>query len=131
MNEISEKIKEYNENDLLNESMIESPLEMLVNKRKRKRGQNKNRKIVLEKEAIQLCPRISVGNQCEYDHSCKFIHSIEDYLSQKPHDIGDVCYVFNTRGRCNSGWKCRWLSGHVLKPTSDVKTWSLVVDHNV
>lgn len=64
-------------------------------------------------------------------YSCKFIHSIEDYLNQKPQDIGDICSVFNYRGWCRSGWKCRWLSGHLIKPTSDVKTWSLIADHNV
>ncbi|KAG5438563.1 hypothetical protein PCANB_002667 [Pneumocystis canis] len=103
-------------------------LEKPVKKYKKQRGQNKNRKIIFEKEMMQLCPRISLNKECEHGDTCIFIHSIENYLNQKPKDIGDNCYVFNVRGWCPSGWKCRWLNGHVLKPTTDIKTWSLIVD---
>ncbi|KAG4305337.1 hypothetical protein PORY_001507 [Pneumocystis oryctolagi] len=128
MNESANENRKYSENSVPDEDLCNSSLEVPVKKRKRQRGQNKNRKIILEKESNQLCPYISIDEKCKYGECCKFTHSIEDYLNQKPDDIGDVCSVFNAKGRCVSGWRCRWLSGHVSKSSVDTKAWHLVID---
>ncbi|KTW27488.1 tRNA dihydrouridine synthase DUS3 [Pneumocystis jirovecii RU7] len=130
IDELIDKNKEFSENNVSDMNDFSNSLEAPIKKRKKQRGQNKNRKIVLEKEIDQLCPYISADKQCQYGEDCKFSHSIEDYLSRKPDDIGKVCSVFDAKGWCASGWRCRWLNGHVLKPSLDTKTWRLIVDDN-
>ncbi|KAG5519392.1 hypothetical protein PMAC_002019 [Pneumocystis sp. 'macacae'] len=130
MNESIDEYEELFKNGSSFVNTFSNSSDVSSKKRKRQRGQNKNRKIVLKKEIDQLCSYISSGKQCKYGDDCKFIHSIEDYLSRKPNDIGELCSVFDAKGWCASGWRCRWLAGHVLKPSLDIKTWRLIVDDN-
>ncbi|BFZ65189.1 tRNA-dihydrouridine synthase 3 [Saitoella coloradoensis] len=98
--------------------------------KKRKRGQNKNRKFNNPGESgIKLCSNTALNKPCPFGTSCKFTHSIPTYLASKPPDISSTCPVFTSTGRCDAGWKCRFLSGHVEKPVEDdSSTWKLVVD---
>lgn len=38
---------------------------------------------------------------CFYGEKCKFLHDVADYMSTKPADLGDTCYIYDTFGRCN------------------------------
>ncbi|GAO47662.1 FMN-linked oxidoreductase [Saitoella complicata NRRL Y-17804] len=98
--------------------------------KKRKRGQNKNRKFNNPGESgIKLCGNTALNKPCPFGASCKFTHSIPTYLASKPPDISPTCPVFASTGRCDAGWKCRFLSGHVEKVVEDdMSTWKLVVD---
>jgi len=66
------------------------------------------------------------------DLSCKFLHSLKEYLETKMEDIGDKCPVFEALGKCRDGWGCRWLGGHIRKAEDGEKGgldgWVLVVD---
>lgn len=73
---------------------------------------NKNRgpTFKVDRES-QLCPKL-VDRQtdadpvCDYE-KCKFTHDIEQYLEQKLPNLGEECYVFNTKGYCPRGLSCR------------------------
>lgn len=43
---------------------------------------------------------------------CGFTHVLRDYLKSKKEDIDGVCPVWEQRGWCASGWRCRWLRSH-------------------
>lgn len=43
---------------------------------------------------------------------CAFSHTLRDYLAEKREDIDSVCPVWEARGWCASGWRCRWLKSH-------------------
>ncbi|XP_073438058.1 tRNA-dihydrouridine(47) synthase [NAD(P)(+)]-like isoform X1 [Dendrobates tinctorius] len=84
--------------------------------KKRARGQNRRRHgkyYELEQERlcqsiVQECPR-----KCFFGDKCKFLHSIEKYMSGKPEDIGPKCYLYETFGRCTYGVTCRFAKSHL------------------
>lgn len=43
---------------------------------------------------------------------CAFAHNLRDYIAGKREDIDAVCPVWEVRGWCASGWRCRWLKSH-------------------
>lgn len=77
-------------------------------------GQNKNRgpTVIREKEKI-LCPKLAnvaifeEVPSCDGEN-CQFLHDINAYLSSKPEDISDDCYMFQTHGYCPRGVTCRY-----------------------
>ena len=56
-------------------------------------------------------------------------------MKQKDEDIGDVCPVFEAIGKCDDGFRCRWLGSHLIKSESEiagnVDGWTLLVDEEV
>lgn len=97
-------------------------------KKKKERGQNKGRKFTNSRDEVRLCPQTAVGKACEKESDdCRFEHELSVYMAKKPADIAEVCHVFQRTGRCNAGFRCRWLTGHVTKPdVNDPRTWSLL-----
>lgn len=59
------------------------------------------------------------NRECPFGDKCHFLHNISDYLSSKPADIGDNCYLFDTFGKCTYGLSCRFAKAHT---TPDFKT---------
>lgn len=83
------------------------------------RGQNKSRpKTFQYDKESKPCPSIvNVESEtekkiCEYKN-CKYIHDPGNFLKSKPCDIGELCHIFDIRGRCPRGIACRFGSSHI------------------
>lgn len=91
-------------------------------KRRKSKGQNKNRQFGSSKEELTLCqtrarrPEFS-PEPCRYGDDCKFEHDLRKYLRDwKRQDLstfGGVCPIWSKKGYCDSGWKCRFVSSHM------------------
>lgn len=62
--------------------------------------------------SIILCPNISASQPCPFQDNCKYSHNVEEYLTQKPQDLGNICPNISACGYCIYGIKCRFYSGH-------------------
>ncbi|KAK5051499.1 hypothetical protein LTR84_003151 [Exophiala bonariae] len=89
-------------------------------RRQKQTGQNKARDYGSSRDAVGLCssrkhaPEFSPG-ACGFGDKCKFAHDLRDYLKQKREDIttfNGICPVWETKGRCPVGWKCRFVGSH-------------------
>lgn len=88
--------------------------------KKKNRGQNKARKYGKWSEEVQLCASRSVfpefsPRECKFGDKCRFEHNLRKYLQQKREDLttlGGVCPIWELRGTCNVGWKCRFVKSH-------------------
>lgn len=45
-------------------------------------------------------------------------------------DASTTCPVYNVRGECNHGFKCRFLGSHVRKDNSESGQWQVMIDHD-
>ena len=89
--------------------------------RGKSRGQNKNRKFDTVSDEIELCPTRHYApelspQECSFGDRCKFEHDLRKYLSQHKSaslaTFDGVCPVWNSSGRCEAGWKCRFVESH-------------------
>ncbi|KAG7324671.1 hypothetical protein KOW79_012687 [Hemibagrus wyckioides] len=83
---------------------------------KKRRGQNKSRPHLKPHsyEERRLCPSVIPGSErkCFYGEKCIFIHDVADYMSTKPADLGDSCFLYDTFGRCPYAVTCRFAKAH-------------------
>ena len=94
------------------------------NKKQKSKGQNHSRDYGLAKDQVGLCgsransPEFSPG-KCEFGNVCKFEHDLRKYLKDwKREDLqtfGGICPVWKSTGKCNDGWKCRFVGSHMLE----------------
>jgi tRNA-dihydrouridine synthase 3 len=56
---------------------------------------------------------------------CRFEHNLRSYLQHKSPDLDGVCAVYQSRGVCASGWRCKWLSTHTKEENGELL---LVID---
>lgn len=90
-------------------------------RREKNKGQNKARQFGSSRDEVGLCstrttaPELS-PEDCHFGDNCKFEHDLRKYLSlYKREDLktfDGVCPVWALRGRCNVGWKCRFVGSH-------------------
>lgn len=91
------------------------------NKKEKSRGQNTNRNFGMSKDQVGLCA--TRANSSEFSHSechfadkCKFEHDLRKYLKDwKRGDLetfDGVCPIWKTKGKCDVGWKCRFVGSH-------------------
>ncbi|XP_036433768.1 tRNA-dihydrouridine(47) synthase [NAD(P)(+)]-like [Colossoma macropomum] len=84
--------------------------------KKKMKGQNKSRPHMKPHsyDDRRLCPSLvqERDSKCFYGDKCKFIHDVADYMSTKPADLGDRCYLYDTFGKCVFGVTCRFASAH-------------------
>jgi len=92
-----------------------------------RRGGRGGRPVIVESEpaepgaAAEPEPETaSAGNP-----KCAFAHNLREYLHHKAKDIDGVCPLFEERGYCATGWKCRWLGSHTREVDGEL---FLVVD---
>ncbi|OJD11880.1 tRNA-dihydrouridine synthase 3 [Emergomyces pasteurianus Ep9510] len=107
-------------------------------KREKKGGQNVNRKFGRSQDEKQLCQTVAYysefsPNPCSWGKSCKFEHDIRKYLKEyKRADLdtfGGVCPVWEAKGRCPAGWKCRFVRSHMAeKETADGRKELVLVE---
>jgi tRNA-dihydrouridine synthase 3 len=101
-------------------------------------GQNTGRKFGKSKDEKALCstrvyhPEFS-PDECGFGDKCKYEHDLRTYL--KEYKRGDldtfngVCPVWEVRGTCPAGWKCRFVSSHMTeRETSDGKRELVLVE---
>ncbi|XP_028672949.1 tRNA-dihydrouridine(47) synthase [NAD(P)(+)]-like [Erpetoichthys calabaricus] len=100
------------------------------NQKKKLRGQNKSRPHVKPNcyDDKKLCPSVTQECQkkCFFGEKCKFLHDIPTYLSLKPADVGDHCYLFETFGKCQYGITCRFAKAHIGENFQNVFNEELV-----
>lgn len=91
------------------------------NKKKKEKGQNKERQFGQWFDAIRLCssransPEFSPKN-CNFGDRCKMCHDLRKYLRDgKRGDLETFegkCPVWEVNGKCHAGWKCRFAKSH-------------------
>ncbi|KAI1324813.1 hypothetical protein F5Y16DRAFT_380008 [Xylariaceae sp. FL0255] len=91
------------------------------NKKKQKGGQNHARTFGHFEDALRLCTSRILHNEfspkpCKFGDRCNMCHDLRRYLAEGRHPdvdtMGGKCHVFETYGRCPSGWKCRFVNSH-------------------
>ncbi|KAG2414867.1 hypothetical protein HFD88_006055 [Aspergillus terreus] len=93
-------------------------------KKPKTRGQNTNRTFGRYQDEKGLCPsrvfapEFSPG-ECRFGDKCRFEHDLRTYLKEhKREDLttfGGVCPVWDARGKCYAGWKCRFVGSHMTE----------------
>ena len=90
-------------------------------RREKNQGQNTNRKFGSSKDDVGLCStRVSTPEfspeDCKFGERCKFEHDLRKYLTDhKRQDVttfGGLCPVWDVKGTCSLGWKCRFVGSH-------------------
>lgn len=88
---------------------------------KKERGQNTDRSFGQFDDAIRLCNSRAYTSEfspreCRFGEGCKLSHDLRKYLTEgrRPdvEELGGKCPVFEAKGRCASGWKCRFVKSH-------------------
>lgn len=112
-------------------------------KRVRRRGQNKGRpRPAFIPYSEMLCPSCyhgdGGGSSCQFGEKCRYSHDVVKYMSTKPPDVGDECFLFKTYGKCPYGRACRFAGNHLTTnygnvvneslydPSSPVKTLNVI-----
>lgn len=90
----------------------------MFKKKKKLRGQNKSRPTYQRDSAKEFCMRVldnrdqNNSQKCAKE-GCKFLHNLEEYLKNKPKDIGSTCYNYIVSGKCLRGVTCRFATAHL------------------
>ncbi|XP_047461121.1 tRNA-dihydrouridine(47) synthase [NAD(P)(+)]-like isoform X2 [Mugil cephalus] len=95
---------------------------------KRLRGQNKSRPHTKPTtyDEKRLCLSVLQKRECPFGEKCHFHHNIADYLSSKPADIGESCYLYETFGKCMYGLSCRFAKAHTTPDFTTMEKADLV-----
>ncbi|KAL9068350.1 MAG: hypothetical protein Q9161_006273 [Pseudevernia consocians] len=91
-------------------------------KKEKSRGQNTSRNFGASRDEVGLCasransPEFSPG-ECRFGDNCKFEHDLRKYLKDwKREDLttfGGVCPIWQAKGKCDVGFKCRFVGSHM------------------
>ncbi|KAK3943679.1 hypothetical protein QBC46DRAFT_376784 [Diplogelasinospora grovesii] len=91
-------------------------------RKKQKGGQNKEREFGTFSDAIRLCNSVAWTPEfsprpCKQGERCNGLHDLRKYLKEgRRADLetfGGKCPVWETHGRCSSGWRCLFVSSHM------------------
>ncbi|XP_029920208.1 tRNA-dihydrouridine(47) synthase [NAD(P)(+)]-like isoform X2 [Myripristis murdjan] len=96
---------------------------------KRVRGQNKSRPHMKPTtyDDKQLCLSVIQENKkCFYGEKCKFFHDVAEYMANKPADVGERCYIYDTFGKCQYSLSCRFAKAHTSPDLKNVVNEELV-----
>lgn len=89
--------------------------------KKKQKGQNHNRSFGHFEDSLRLCNSRVLSNEfspkpCKFGERCNMCHDLRIYLAEgrRPdvEALGGKCPVFESYGRCPSGWKCRFVKSH-------------------
>lgn len=90
-------------------------------KKQKQKGQNTSRKFGSSHDKLQLCNTRAHSNEfspkpCSFGDKCRLEHDLRKYLREgRREDLTTFegqCPVYEARGFCNLGWKCRFHSSH-------------------
>ena len=91
-------------------------------KRDKSQGMNTKRNFGASKDEVGLCSSRSNSSEfspteCRFGDTCKFEHDLRKYLKDwKREDLttfGGVCPIWQMKGKCDAGWKCRFVGSHM------------------
>lgn len=89
--------------------------------KKTKGGQNHARQFGSSRDTIELCRSRAFVDEsapqvCRFGQGCKYTHDLRNYLeSGKREDLATfdgVCPIWQAKGKCNAGWRCRFAGSH-------------------
>lgn len=108
-------------------------------KKAKSKGQNFNRNFGSSKDEVGLCqsratyPEFSPAD-CRFGEKCKFEHDLRRYLNEwKREDLltlGGTCPIWKAKGKCDAGWKCRFVGSHMQERETDDGRKELVLIEN-
>ncbi|KAI9370085.1 tRNA-dihydrouridine(47) synthase [NAD(P)(+)] [Aspergillus egyptiacus] len=110
------------------------------NKRDKKKhsGQNTKRTFGKSQDAKGLCPSRVLKpefspDECKFGNNCRFEHDLRVYLKEHKREdlntLGGVCPVWDSKGKCFSGWKCRFVGSHMAeRDTADGRKELVLVE---
>lgn len=105
-------------------------------RRDKNQGQNKARKFGFSRDEVGLCSTRVRYNEfspatCSFGDKCKFEHDIRTYLEKhKREDLttfDGLCPIFEIKGRCPAGWKCRFVGSHSKEIERDEGSKELIL----
>ena len=88
---------------------------------KKTNGQNTKRTFGRWRDHFELCSSRAFSNeftpeQCQYGEKCRFEHDLRKYLAEGKREnlktFEGKCPVWEAKGVCNAGWKCRFIEAH-------------------
>ncbi|KAK5146352.1 tRNA-dihydrouridine synthase 3 [Rachicladosporium monterosium] len=80
-------------------------------KKKTQGGQNHNRQFGRSRDEIQLCmSRAKFGGKCKYEHDIR--KYLKDGKRADLDTFGSLCPVWEVKGTCSAGWRCRFAGSH-------------------
>ncbi|XP_044266285.1 tRNA-dihydrouridine(47) synthase [NAD(P)(+)]-like [Tribolium madens] len=114
------------------ETPLQKKTKLSKSEKKKLRGQNKSRgptfRCTQEMELCNTLINLNLGEEapkCERKN-CQFLHDINEYLRIKPKDIGEICYNYETFGKCGRGLACRFGSSHITQGRNKINSEKLV-----
>jgi len=105
-------------------------------KKEKKRGQNKSRQFGSWGDKIQLCRSRANRDEhspaeCPFGEKCRLAHDLRKYLNEGKQDdlatFDGKCPVWDIRGICPAGWKCRFVGSHSRELDREDGTKELVL----
>ncbi|KKK12780.1 hypothetical protein P175DRAFT_0430716 [Aspergillus ochraceoroseus IBT 24754] len=107
-------------------------------KKKKNTGQNTARTFGKSRDEKGLCPsrvltsEFSPG-ECKFADKCRYEHNLRTYLKEHKRDdlttLGGICPVWDVRGKCSAGWKCRFVGSHMAeRETADGRKELVLVE---
>ena len=93
-------------------------------RKEKSKGQNTSRDFGSSRDEKGLCQSRAnsaefSSQDCKFGDSCKFEHDLRKYLKDwKRSDLstfGGICPIYDVKGKCDSGWKCRFVSSHMVE----------------
>jgi len=107
-------------------------------KKEKSRGQNNNRNFGTSRDEVGLCSSRATNaefspGECRFGSDCKFEHDLRKYLKDwKREDLstfGGVCPIWKRKGKCDVGWKCRFVGSHSAeRDTNDGRKELVLLD---
>ncbi|KAK4465631.1 hypothetical protein QBC42DRAFT_294133 [Cladorrhinum samala] len=97
-------------------------------KRKKAKGQNKERTFGTFSDAHRLCNSVAWTSEfsprtCKFGDRCNGLHDIRKYLTEgRRKDLetfGGKCPLLEKFGRCPSGWRCLFVTSHMKEVTRE------------
>lgn len=97
-------------------------------KRKKAKGQNKERTFGTFSDAHRLCNSVAWTSEfsprtCKFGDRCNGLHDIRKYLAEgRRKDLetfGGKCPLLEKFGRCPSGWRCLFVTSHMKEVTRE------------
>ena len=87
--------------------------------KKSKGGQNKARPRTVPKvpDQFRICPNVHRGTECKFGDKCRFAHDVQQYMKNKPADVGENCVNYQLFGKCKYGVECRFAKNHLAPDT--------------
>lgn len=90
--------------------------------KEKNRGQNTGRRFAVTRDEKSLCQSVAHHPEfspqpCAWGNGCKFEHNLRKYLKDyKQEDLttfNGMCPVWQAKGKCLAGWKCRFVGSHM------------------